>query len=130
MANHANSRQSKNILERVFGPMFASVAANNVLPFRAGDLLRTFGFNKRLSISSATSLTTLIVERLLDLLMVIFFLGLAFNYFNLDSSTLLGMEGYFLITFAGVIAFVLISPNFFPPLALLVTGRSKEPNSF
>ena len=27
------------------GPLMASVAANNVLPFRVGDLLRAFGFN-------------------------------------------------------------------------------------
>lgn len=103
-----------------FGPMFASVAANNILPFRAGDILRAFGFNSRLRISTATSLTTLVVERLLDLLMVIAFLGLALRFFNLDSSMLLGVGGSLLLIFAGAIAFVLIAPNIFSPIAFLV----------
>jgi glycosyltransferase 2 family protein len=75
------------------GPLMASVAANNLLPLRAGDVLRAFAFNRRLEISAATSLTSLFIERLLDLLMVISFLGIALVYFGVDSSTLVGVGG-------------------------------------
>ena len=68
------------------GPLLASFAANNVLPFRAGDLLRAFAFNGRLGISAGTSLATLFVERLLDLLMVFMLLGCAIVSFGLDIS--------------------------------------------
>jgi uncharacterized protein (TIRG00374 family) len=54
-------------------PFITSIATNNVVPFRAGDLLRAFGFNDKLGVSAATSITSLLVERLLDLLMVMMF---------------------------------------------------------
>jgi glycosyltransferase 2 family protein len=99
------------------GPLMASVAANNVLPFRAGDILRAFGFNQRLGISAATSVTTLFVERLLDLLMVVTFLGLALAYFGMESARFIGVGGTFLIAGAAVIAFLLLFPGLFKPLA-------------
>lgn len=99
------------------GPLMASVAANNVLPFRAGDLLRAFGFNKRLSISAATSLTTLFVERLLDLLMVVGFLGVSLAYFGLESSSVVGVGGGFLMMAGLAILVVLLFPAFFRPIA-------------
>lgn len=105
------------------GPLMASVAANNVLPFRAGDLLRAFAFNRRLGISAATSVTSLLVERLLDLLMIVTLLGLAFTYFGTGSPQMyLGVGGAFLITGAAVISFVLLFPNLFAPMALAL-GR-------
>lgn len=99
------------------GPLMASVAANNVLPFRAGDILRAFGFNRRLGISAATSVTSLFVERLLDLLMVLSLMGFALAYFGMNSSRFIGVGGSFLITGAGVILFVLLFPALFKPLA-------------
>lgn len=105
------------------GPLMASVAANNVLPFRAGDLLRAFAFNRRLGITAATSVTSLLVERLLDLLMIVVLLGLALTYFGTGSSQLyLGVSGAFLIVGAAVISFVLLFPTAFAPMALAL-GR-------
>ena len=75
------------------GPLLASVAANNVLPFRAGDLIRAFGFNRRLKISANTAIITLFAERLLDLLMVLLFLGLALGHFGADINRLAGIGG-------------------------------------
>ena len=100
------------------GPLMASVAANNVLPFRSGDLLRAFGFNRRLGVSAATSATSLVVERLLDLLMVAAFLGIALAYFGMESSSFIGVGGAFLI--AGVILalFLLLFSSLFKPLSL------------
>lgn len=59
-------------------PFLTSIAVNNVMPFRAGDVLRVFGFRRQLRAPAARVLGTLVIERLLDLAMLlgIFFLGL------------------------------------------------------
>jgi uncharacterized protein (TIRG00374 family) len=49
-----------------FAPFLGCLALNNVLPFRAGDIVRVVAFRKRLGVSSSTLLATLAVERLLD----------------------------------------------------------------
>ncbi len=60
-------------------PFVASIALNNVLPLRAGDAVRAFGFQRQLGLPAATVLGTVLVERLLDLamLLVFFFAGAA-----------------------------------------------------
>lgn len=60
------------------GPFLSSIALNNVLPFRAGDVLRTFGFRQQLGLPAAQVLGTMVLERLFDLtaLLLVFFLGL------------------------------------------------------
>ncbi|MBM5570023.1 MULTISPECIES: lysylphosphatidylglycerol synthase transmembrane domain-containing protein [Deefgea] len=102
------------------GPLMASVAANNILPFRAGDILRAFAFNSRLEISASTSLTSLFVERLLDLLMVVSSLGIALTYFGMDSSALVGVEGSVLIFAAIAILFLLFFPGTFKKPAFFI----------
>jgi len=97
------------------GPLLASFAANNVLPFRAGDLLRAFAFNGRLGISAGTSLATLFVERLLDLLMVFMLLGCAIVSFGLDISRFAGIGGVSLLIVALFLLAVLLFPALFAP---------------
>jgi glycosyltransferase 2 family protein len=60
-------------------PFLVSIAANNLLPFRAGDALRVVGFRQQLRAPPMRLLGTLVIERLLDLqiLLALFFLGLA-----------------------------------------------------
>jgi len=99
------------------GPLMASVAANNVLPLRAGDIFRAIKFNKQLRISATTSITTLFVERLLDLLMIVLFLGVALAYFGMDSSRLIGIGGGALLSGGAIILFLLIFPSIFKPFA-------------
>lgn len=99
------------------GPFMGCVATNNVLPFRAGDVLRAFGFNRRLGTSAAAALATVVVERLLDLLMVSAFLGIALAWFGTSTSRLLGVGGAFLVAGAIVILLVLLLPSMFKPLA-------------
>lgn len=48
-------------------PLIAGVAINNVVPFRAGDAIRVFRFRKRLDIPVARLLSSLLIERVLDL---------------------------------------------------------------
>lgn len=111
---------------RCAGPFLASVAANNVLPLRTGDILRAFGFNRRLGIGTAMSLTTLFVERLLDLLMVVSFLGVALAWFGMESSRFVGVGGGFLLATGGLILFVLLFPMSFRPIALHAVGMLPE----
>jgi len=60
-------------------PLLASVAVNNLLPFRAGDVVRIVGFRSKLKSPAMRILGTLVIERLFDLLtlLVFFFAGLA-----------------------------------------------------
>lgn len=108
------------------GPFLASMALNNVLPFRAGDIARVVGFRKELGTTPAQVFGTLLLERLLDLLglLVIFFVGLS----GLDVSgpwaaarasavslTLAGTAGLCLTIFA---------PALIRRIARMVTGWS------
>ena len=102
---------------RCAGPFMASFAANNVLPFRAGDVLRAFGFNQRLKVSAGTVLATLFVERLLDLLLLLVMLGGALAVFNLQAASFAGVGAGFLLAVALVILVILLFPQPFAPLA-------------
>lgn len=104
------------------GPLTASVAANNVLPLRAGDIVRAFAFNRRLGIQAETSLATLVVERLLDLLVVMCLLGLSLVHFGIESSWLFGLGGSALVGFGLFISGLLIFPNLLKPVADGVVG--------
>lgn len=59
-------------------PFLTSIAINNTVPFRAGDMLRVFGFRHQLRSPPMRVLGTLVIERLLDLLALLtfFFVGL------------------------------------------------------
>jgi len=59
----------------------AGFAANNVLPLRAGDVLRGFGFRAALNAPSTFVVATLALERLLDLFSLLL-LGLFFIKFG------------------------------------------------
>lgn len=102
------------------GPLLGSFAANNILPFRAGDVLRAFAFNHRLGVSSGIVLATLFVERLLDLLMVLVLLGVVLAIFGLDANGFAGIGSVTLIALALGILLLLMFPQLFAPLAIAV----------
>jgi uncharacterized protein (TIRG00374 family) len=52
-------------------PYLISIAANNVLPFRAGDILRMFAFRHHRGGDAGAVGGTLVVERILDLLVLL-----------------------------------------------------------
>ncbi len=60
-------------------PFFVSLAVNNTVPLRAGDVMRAFGFRDELRAPPARVLGTLVIERALDafVLLAVFFAGLA-----------------------------------------------------
>lgn len=104
------------------GPLMASVAANNVLPLRAGDAVRAFGFNRRLGITATTSLTTLLVERLLDLLMLLAMLGMAVVVLGARISRLVGGGGWVFVAASIAILGLLLFPRLFEPLARMAVA--------
>lgn len=59
-------------------PFLVSLALNNTVPLRAGDVVRVVGFGRALRAPAARVLGTLLIERLLDLLvlLLVFFLTL------------------------------------------------------
>ncbi|PPQ32291.1 hypothetical protein CCR94_06215 [Rhodoblastus sphagnicola] len=106
------------------GPLFASVAANNLLPFRMGDLVRSFGFCKQLGVSQGVAVTTLFVERLLDLLMVLLFLAAALAVFG--GGGLIRLSSLIpVVTIAGL-AGLLLFPAVFERIALHLTAALRR----
>ncbi len=53
------------------------LAANNVLPLRIGEAVRAYSITKKEDIAFATSFTTVILERIFDMVTVLLFLALA-----------------------------------------------------
>lgn len=104
---------------------YGSIAANNILPFRAGDALRVFGFSKYLGVPVSTLLATLFVERLLDLFCLLIAFGLALLLLPLAggaAGTLVGVGGSGLIAIGTGVAVVLLFPQLFEPLARFALG--------
>jgi glycosyltransferase 2 family protein len=66
-------------LTRCVRPFLGSLALNNTLPLRAGDVVRVVGFRGTLRSPPARVLATLVLERLLDMLvlLLVFFAALA-----------------------------------------------------
>lgn len=56
--------------------LLTSFAANNVMPFRIGDFLRVFAYAGDLNTSSSSILSTVILERLLDVATLLAFLAI------------------------------------------------------
>jgi uncharacterized membrane protein YbhN (UPF0104 family) len=57
-------------------------AANTVLPFRAGEMVRPYLLARREGLSVAATFTTIILERVLDLVTVLVFFGLFVLFFD------------------------------------------------
>ncbi|MGJ7508095.1 lysylphosphatidylglycerol synthase transmembrane domain-containing protein [Variovorax sp. GT1P44] len=63
-------------------PFLGSIAINNVLPLRLGDIVRALVFPSSLGVSRSTSTSSLIMERLVDLMTLLVWLAasLAFSH--------------------------------------------------
>lgn len=99
------------------GPFMACFALNNLLPLRAGDIMRSFAFNAKFGVTSGTMIATLFVERLLDLLMVLLLLWIALHLTGADASIFGNIGGW---TLAAIILLIILSLLFPGALAPLV----------
>ena len=59
---------------RLYPVVLVGYAANNLLPFRAGELVRSYYLSTREPVRSPTALATIVVERVADGLAMLFFL--------------------------------------------------------
>lgn len=104
-------------IRRTAVPFLVSVAANNVLPFRAGDAMRALAFHNWLGVGRAKVLATMVVERLLDLFSLLVAFGLALVFLGpliaAKAETLLGVGGSLLLIAAIGVAAALIFPQIF-----------------
>lgn len=65
-------------------PFLGGVAFNNVLPFRAGDLIRVVAFQRFTGVPPSGQLGTLVLERLLDLLVLMTILFATITLWDVD----------------------------------------------
>lgn len=94
-------------------PYLTSIAVNNVMPFRAGDALRVFGFRAQLRSPAVRVLGTLVIERILDLVVLlgIFFIGLrGLSPGTLPQSFVIVATWLAGLTFAAVLVLILLTP--------------------
>lgn len=111
-------------------PMFASVAANNILPFRMGDVLRVFGFSRQLGVPTPMMLASLVAERLFDLMCLLIALGVCVLVIDFDHSLaeqIAGLGGVGLMAAVALIAGLLLFPGVFERpanWALLLLGKA------
>lgn len=61
----------------LFSSTMIGLAANNVLPLRMGEAVRAYSISKKEELAFATSFTTVILERMFDIVTVLLFLALA-----------------------------------------------------
>jgi glycosyltransferase 2 family protein len=57
-------------------PLLGSIALNNVLPMRIGDLVRAFVFPKSIGVKNTTATGSLVMERIIDLMTLLICLGI------------------------------------------------------
>jgi uncharacterized protein (TIRG00374 family) len=87
----------------------ASIAVNNLLPFRLGDVLRCFGFSRWLNVPPGPVLATVLVERLLDLGTLILALAIALWALSVEGGALnLARSGAFVLGSMAFLALLLL----------------------
>lgn len=108
-------------------PFLGSIAANNVLPFRLGDVLRCLAFSRWLSVDAGTVTATVLAERLLDLLTVLVAAGLAILILAPSEGALglLGVGAWGLVTLGGLALGLLLAPGLLRPLARGVVAATR-----
>ena len=102
-------------------PLLGSIALNNLLPLRMGDVLRCVGFSRWLALDAGTITATVLVERLLDLLTVLLALGLALLILA-PGLPLVGTMGGALVALGAAALVLLLAPGLLRPLVRLTEG--------
>jgi glycosyltransferase 2 family protein len=90
-------------------PFLSSLALNNLLPFRAGDIARAFAFNKELGTGPGQVLASLFVERLLDLASLLVFLAIGLWAFSIHTLPSFGKLGAGSAAVMALMIFVLLA---------------------
>jgi hypothetical protein len=106
-------------------PFLGGIAFNNVLPLRAGDVIRVVAFQRFTGVPASGQLGTLLLERLLDLFVLMTFLFATVSFWRitaLDETLLAGARFAALAVAAAILMFV-AAPR---PIGLIVRWAEKR----
>jgi len=119
---HVLLRSTRVIPARRLWPVIViGYMANNVLPLRAGELVRTYVLSKRENVSRSATLATIVVERVFDGLTMLAFIVFAALFIDINARVrqlvvvaallfLGGLGVFFLIAFSGAWRARLLGP--------------------
>ncbi len=97
----------------LFSALMIGYMANNILPAHLGELLRAYVIGKKEGISGSSTLATIAVERIIDVLSLLIIMGLAFMAYPFPD--IIKLSAYltfaFVAVIAGFLAFVKIRPQ-------------------
>lgn len=113
-------------LRRLFPVVVIGYMGNNVYPFRAGELLRSFVLREREGVAVSASLATVVVERVFDGLVMLVFVFVALPFAPIPSESLQSVVVIASLAFfaAMVVFFALAAmPERFYKLAERIGGR-------
>lgn len=97
-------------------PFLGSIALNNVLPFRTGDIIRALVFPARLGLERTTSTASLLLERVMDLAALVLCLGAGLAL--LEIPVLISSYLEHAIVFTSIATFLILA------LLLFASGRT------
>lgn len=103
-------------------PFLGSIALNNVLPLRAGDIVRATVFPAAIGVPRSTAFGSIVMERLLDLLTLVLFLAIGSSVLIAGQLPPWLVDGAITLALAGaasLIAIILFS-GFFERLVLRI----------
>lgn len=100
----------------------ASIAVNNLAPFRLGDALRCFGFSGWLGVAPGAILASVVIERLLDMIALLLALALALWWFSLTGDALgIGGGSALVLAVLGIAALLVLGqPRVLAPIVSVV----------
>ena len=96
-------------LKKIFASTMIGYFGNGILAFRLGELLKAYSVSKNHSIQVSEVFGTVILERALDLLMVLFLFFLIIPWYPFENSLLT----LAIFTFIGLTFFLLILTSLF-----------------
>lgn len=89
-------------------PFLGSIAINNIMPFRLGDVVRAFVFPSAMGISKTISTGSLLLERFIDLVVVLTCLALSLFFLEIQGLPLMVSGSLITLIVIGNISFVSI----------------------
>ncbi|HET6446726.1 MAG TPA: lysylphosphatidylglycerol synthase transmembrane domain-containing protein [candidate division Zixibacteria bacterium] len=105
---HYMLRPLKEIsLRRLFPVVVIGYMGNNVYPFRAGEVLRSYVLRRRESVTMSASLATVVVERVFDGLVMLIFVFAALPLAPLESGNIRTVVILASVSFFGALIFFL-----------------------
>lgn len=106
--------------------LMTSLAANNILPFRIGDIMRVFTYASDLGASPSVILSTVILEKLLDIFILVL-LFVAFMGRNVNPHSRLLAEVLLAISSAGLLILLLGANTLEPAVRRWFAHLSNNP---